>query len=63
MASPSRGSYWPSKSPDDSSHSSSDIATEHYRHQRLGHEKLTWKAPAQLAKLAAPQNPLARTGR
>jgi|ERR1035437_535530 TonB family protein len=53
--------YWPSKSPDDSSQSSSDSATEHYRHQRLSHEKLTWKAPAQPARLAAPQNPLART--
>ncbi len=53
--------YWASKSPDDSSQSSSDSATERYRHQRLSHEKLTWKAPAQAAKLAAPQNPLART--
>ena len=53
--------YWSSKSPDDSSQSSSDSATERYRHQRLGHEKLTWKSPAQLAKLAAPQNPLAPT--
>jgi outer membrane biosynthesis protein TonB len=52
--------YWASKSPDDSSHSSSDTAKERYRRQRLGHEKLTWKAPAQLAKLA-PQSPLART--
>lgn len=53
--------YWPSKSPDDSSQSSSDNATLRYRHQRLGHEKLTWKSPTQPAKLAAPQNPLART--
>jgi outer membrane biosynthesis protein TonB len=53
--------YWPSKSPDDSSHSSSDAATQRYRHQRLSHEKLTWKSPAQLAKLTTPQNPLART--
>jgi TonB family protein len=53
--------YWPSKSPDDSSQSSSDSATERYRHQRLSHEKFTWKAPAQSAKLTAPQNPLART--
>jgi outer membrane biosynthesis protein TonB len=51
--------YWSSKSPDNSSHSSPDSATERYRHQRLGHEKLTWKAPAQLAKLA-PQSPLTR---
>lgn len=53
--------YWSSKSPDDSSQSSSDSATERYRHQRLGNEKLTWISPAQSAKLAAPQNPLART--
>ena len=53
--------YWPSKNPDDSSHSSSDQATERYKHQRLGHEKLIWKTPAQLAKLTAPQNPLSRT--
>jgi TonB family protein len=51
--------YWSSKSPDDSSHSSSDAATQRYRHQRLG-QKLAWKAPAQLAKLTAPQMPLAR---
>jgi TonB family protein len=51
--------YWSSKNPDDSSHSSSDLATQRYRHQRLS-QRLTWKAPAQLAKLA-PQNPLART--
>jgi TonB family protein len=53
--------YWSSKSPDDSSQSSSASATERYRHQRLGHEKLRWKSPAQSAKLATPQNPLART--
>lgn len=52
--------YWPSKVEDDSKHSSPDTATERYRRQRLAHEKLTWKAPAQLAKLA-PQTPLART--
>lgn len=46
--------YWRSNSPDDSTHSSSDDATEHYRRQRLGHEKLTWKAPTLLAKLAPP---------
>jgi outer membrane biosynthesis protein TonB len=47
--------YWPSKSPDDSSQSSSDAATQRYHHQRLGHEKLTWKSPAQLPKATAPQ--------
>jgi TonB family protein len=53
--------YWPSKSPDDSNQSSSDSATQRYRHQRLSHEKLTWRSPAQPPKLAAPQNPLAAT--
>ncbi|MGB8063749.1 MAG: energy transducer TonB [Candidatus Sulfotelmatobacter sp.] len=51
--------YWSSKSPDDSSHSSSDLAIERYRHQRLG-QKLTWKASAQPAKLQAPEMPVAR---
>jgi Gram-negative bacterial TonB protein C-terminal len=51
--------YWESKTPDDSTHSSSDNATQRYRHQRFTHEKLTWKAPAQLAKLT-PQLPLSR---
>lgn len=46
--------YWETKSPDDSTHSSSDTAKERYRHQRFSHDKLTWKAPAQLAKLAPP---------
>jgi TonB family protein len=49
--------YWATKSPDDSKHSSSDSATERYRHQRFG-QKLAWKAQPELAKLAAP--PLAR---
>jgi len=53
--------YWSSKTPDDSTRSSSDLATERYRHQHLGHEKLTFKAPIQLAELPKPQTPLART--
>ncbi len=48
--------YWSSKTPDDSTHSSPDLATERYRHQRLG-QKLAWKAPAQLPKLPTPQVP------
>lgn len=52
--------YWSSKTPDDSTHSSSDVTTEKYRHQRLG-QKLTWKAPTLAAKATAPQTPLART--
>ncbi len=51
--------FWSSKNPDDSTHSSSDLASQRYRHQRLSHDKLTWKAPAELAKVAQ-QNPLAR---
>src|SRR5579864_9229895 len=51
--------FWSSKNPDDSSHSSSDLATARYKHQRLG-QKLSWKAPAQLSKLQAPQVPVAR---
>ena len=49
--------FWSSKNPDNSSHSSSDLATERYKHQRLG-QKLSWKAPAQLSKL--PPAPAAR---
>lgn len=51
--------YFPTQSPDDSVHSSSDQAIEVYRHQRLGHEKLIVKQNAALAKLALPQAPLA----
>jgi hypothetical protein len=51
--------FWSSKNPDDSSHSSSDLATERYKHQGLG-QKLSWKAPARLSKLTAPQAPVAR---
>ena len=51
--------YWSSKNPDDSSHSSSDLATQRYRHERLG-QKLTWKPPAQLPKLPLPQMPVAQ---
>jgi len=50
--------YFPTQSPDDSSTSSSDRATERYRHQRLGHEKLILKQNAALAKLPLPQAPL-----
>ena len=52
--------YFPSRSPDDSTTSSSDRAREVYRHQRLGHEKLTWKPAAQVGK-AASQLPLSPT--
>jgi len=46
--------YWPTQSPDDSSKSSPDGATEVYRHQRLGHEKLIWKPASTPAKLPLP---------
>ena len=46
--------FWSSKNPDESLHSSSDFATERFRHQRLA-QKITFKAPAQMAKLPAPQ--------
>lgn len=51
--------YWSSKNPDNSSHSSSDQATQHYRHQRLG-QKLSWKAPANSAKLTTPETPVSK---
>jgi periplasmic protein TonB len=43
--------YFPAESPDDSTTSSSQRATEVYRRQRLGHEKLILKQNAALAKL------------
>ena len=46
--------YFPTQSPDDSTTSSSDSATEAYRRQRLGHEKLTWKPISTLPKLPLP---------
>jgi TonB family protein len=54
--------YWPTQSPDDSSTSSSDQATEVYRHQRLGHEKLTWKPIPTPAKLPSPSPALPPSG-
>lgn len=51
--------YWSSKSRNDSTQSSPDAATQRYKRQRLG-QKLTWKAPPQLAKIPVPSTPLAR---
>lgn len=51
--------YWSSKSPDESSHSSSDTATQRYRHERFS-QKLTWQAAQKAARNAA-QHALART--
>jgi TonB family protein len=50
--------YFPTQSPDDSATSSPDSATEVYRHQRLGHDKLIWKQTPTLAKLPLPRSPL-----
>ena len=47
--------YWPVQSPDDSTTTSSSSATETYRHQRLGHEKLAWKRNSKPEKLALPR--------
>ncbi len=46
--------YFPTDSPDDSATSSLDRATEVYRHQRLGHEKLILKRNVALAKPSLP---------
>jgi TonB family protein len=54
--------YFPTQSPDDSTTSSSDQASEVYRHQRLGHEKLIWKQTSAAAKLASQSVPRARSG-
>lgn len=54
--------YFPTQNPDDSSTSSSTRATEVYRHQRFGHEKLTWKPTlpqlqsAPVVQIAPPDN-------
>jgi len=50
--------YFPTATPDDSTTSSPARATEVYRHQRLGHEKLILKQNIALAKLPLPQAPL-----
>ena len=50
--------YFPTPSPDDSRTTSPDHATEIYRHQRLGHQKLTLKQNAAVAKLTMQQLPL-----
>src|SRR5271166_5199455 len=46
--------YFTTQNPDDSTTSSPDSAIEAYRHQRLGHEKLTWKPTTTQAKLPLP---------
>src|ERR1700683_2296925 len=54
--------YFPTQSPDNSTTSSSDGATEAYRHQRLGHEKLTWKPARTQPKLPLPSAPIIPSG-
>jgi TonB family protein len=54
--------YWPSATPDDSTASSAKNATEIYRHQRLGHQKLVLRKSSTLAKLPMPQTSLAPSG-
>ena len=54
--------YFPTQRPDDSTTSSSDSATEAYRRQRLGHEKLIWKPTSTQAKLRLPASPLPPSG-
>lgn len=54
--------YWPSQSPDESATSSSERASEVYRHQRLGHDKLIWKRTTTPVKLPSPSAPRAPSG-
>jgi protein TonB len=49
--------YWPNRSPDDSASTSSQSATEKYRHQRLSHAKLTWKQPTNARMASVPLSP------
>ena len=53
--------YFPTQSPDDSTTSSPERATEVYRHQRLGHQKLDWKPTSVQPKLPMPTVPLTST--
>ena len=50
--------YFPTQSADDSTTSSSERASEVYRRQRLGHDKLTWKPTSPQAKLPLLTAPL-----
>jgi TonB family protein len=47
--------YFPSRNPDDSATNSSASATQVYRHQRLGHDKLTFKPKLARARISPPQ--------
>src|ERR1700688_5180473 len=48
--------YFPSRNPDDSATNSSETASQVYRHQRLGHDKLTFKPSAANAKISLPRS-------
>jgi TonB family protein len=54
--------YWPTPTPDDSKASSPMNATQVYRRQRLGHEKLIWKNTFQYPKLRLPPTSLSQSG-
>jgi TonB family protein len=54
--------YFPTQFPDESTTSSSDSATQVYRRQRLGHEKLTWRPISTQAKLPVPAASLPPSG-
>jgi TonB family protein len=54
--------YFPTPSPDDSATTSSDQASQVYRHQRLGHEKLILKQNPVESKLPLPPTQLTRSG-
>ncbi len=54
--------YFPTPSPDDSATTSSDQASQVYRHQRLGHEKLILKQNPVQARLPLPPTQLTRSG-
>jgi TonB family protein len=49
--------YFSTQTPDDSTTSSSEQASQRYRHQRLGHEKLIWKAVSAQPKRPMPPGP------
>lgn len=51
--------YWSSKTPDESTHSSSDLAKQKYKHERLG-QKLTWTPAAHIPNISAPSTPVAK---
>jgi len=54
--------YFPSPLADDSTTSSPAQATEVYRHQRIGHEKLVWKKRERARQNQAPPSQFAPSG-